>query len=112
MSTYSKYSIYYNVCKRIVPEEPVLDEQSIKSAQKSATAALERLLESEFPALLVPVVGDALAEAAEGEAFGNAPLGIFALVHSFPLRFLPTVFWQPTHVVVGGIHKARNEKGG
>ncbi len=47
-------------------------QKSINSTQKSATAALERLLESELPALLVPVVGDALAEEAEGEAVGDA----------------------------------------
>lgn len=34
--------------------------------------ALDVLLESELPALLVPVVGNALAEAAEGEAVGDA----------------------------------------
>ena len=41
-----------------------IDENSINSAQESATAALDVLLESELPALLVPVVRDALAEAA------------------------------------------------
>ena len=55
-----------------------MDEQSITSAQESATVALGVLLESELPALVVPVVGDALAEAAEGEVFRNAPL-FFAL---------------------------------
>ena len=51
-----------------------IDEKSINSAQESANAALEWLLESELPALFVPVVGDALAEAVEGEAVGDAAI--------------------------------------
>ena len=62
----------------IKPQSPIstqiheIDEKFIKSAQESATAALERLLESELPALLVPVVGNAFAEATECEAVGDA----------------------------------------
>ena len=62
----------------IRPQSPIstqvreIDEKSINSAQESANAALGVLLESELPALVVPLVGDAIAEAAEGEAVGDA----------------------------------------
>lgn len=38
------------------------------------TVALERLLKSEFPVLLVLVVGDVVAEAGEGEAVGDVAI--------------------------------------